>query len=213
MEGEETLYRHIKNYPQYFNNDLIKEPQLIFLTHQLINIYPNSKYIFVVRHPVDNIRSILDRVEIDPNNLPSDVMQVKVKPYSNDTINNFWRSVLDGSNLKQWHDPKPTDFIYNLSMRWNIAISNYQQLKSKALILKYEDFCGNKQKEIENLCAKMGINQQYDIENLVNNTFQPRGKNRNIDVKSLFKHEDLNKIQNICADQMKWLGYEQYRSL
>ena len=58
----------IKQHKYKFSKEIIKEPFLSFYTEELINSFPNSKIVWIVRNPYQNIRSILNRLKI-PGNL------------------------------------------------------------------------------------------------------------------------------------------------
>jgi|GEM_PF-3730491 len=47
-----------------FNEGVFKEPSLTFFWKEILQKFPNSKALFVVRNPFENIRSILDRVNL-----------------------------------------------------------------------------------------------------------------------------------------------------
>ena len=51
----------------YFSTDIIKEPDLTFHYEALLNYFPKAKFVFVIRDPRDNIRSILNRLKISGN--------------------------------------------------------------------------------------------------------------------------------------------------
>ena len=50
-----------------FSSEIIKEPHLSIFYDELKIEYPNSKFVMVIRNPFDNIRSILDRLNVEGN--------------------------------------------------------------------------------------------------------------------------------------------------
>lgn len=64
--GEIEFEKFIIENAHYFAKKLVKEPDLTFMYHKITRKFPKSKIILITRHPVDNIRSVLDRVNIPP---------------------------------------------------------------------------------------------------------------------------------------------------
>ena len=56
-----SLNYFIKNHKYEFSKEIIKEPSLSYHVEDLIETYPDSKFIWIVRNPFQNIRSILNR--------------------------------------------------------------------------------------------------------------------------------------------------------
>ena len=50
-----------------FSNEIIKEPHLSIFYPQLRIRFPKSKFVMIIRNPIHNIRSILDRLDIKGN--------------------------------------------------------------------------------------------------------------------------------------------------
>ena len=52
-----------------FSSEIIKEPHLSIFYDELKIEYPNSKFVMIIRNPFDNIRSILDRLNVEGNQI------------------------------------------------------------------------------------------------------------------------------------------------
>ena len=50
-----------------FSADIIKEPHLSIFFDELKTEYPQSRFVMIIRNPFDNIRSILDRLDVVGN--------------------------------------------------------------------------------------------------------------------------------------------------
>ena len=62
-----TTSKFIKINRLEFSADIIKEPHLSVFYEELMKEFPQSKFIMIVRNPLDIFRSILDRLDIDGN--------------------------------------------------------------------------------------------------------------------------------------------------
>lgn len=186
---------------KYFSNTLIKEPTLTFFYEDLLKKYPIANYIFIVRHPLDNIRSILDRVNIAPDKLPLSTEYVK-----NSNIKDAWKDIcLDSLNINEYNT-----LTENLVHRWRRAVKTYLENKQNFYLVKYEDFNNDKIKTIKNLGSKIGISEKADISNIINLQFQPKGSNREKNINELFSKQIINKVESICKEEMFNLEYEFY---
>lgn len=181
-----------------FSKDIIKEPSLTFLYNELMPHFPEGKVVFIIRHPVDNIRSILNRL-----NLPGDLDQLGKKelkklrsaPYD-------WTRVVDG----RWLGIECHNYIEQLAERWNLAADIYLKHSENMVLMRYEDFRADKIGELSLLAEKLGLEPTHDIEDKVNIQYQPAGKN--VDKIDFFGEDNLARIENICAERMKSFSYD-----
>jgi len=118
-----------------FSRELIKEPGFTFLYPALEELFPSGHFVMVVRDPRDNIRSILDRLELpgDQRYLDEDHIQ---------DISPEWKQVLDGS----WMGLEGETYIDMLAARWAAAVQVYLDSSDCIELIRYEDFCDNKKK-------------------------------------------------------------------
>ena len=193
---EKEFSSFVNHYSILFSTYIIKEPWLTFIASQVYDRFPKARYILIVRDPRDNIRSILDRLNIPGN-----------KENNPDEINNLkpgWKQVFI-PELYHWNCK---NYIEILSNRWNYAINIKEYIQSKKIIVvRYEDFKNNKIRFIKDLATKIGEKGQEDISAFINKQFQPMGASRNIPWKDIYGEENLEKIEKICKSNMKRYDY------
>ena len=155
---------------------------------------------FIVRHPVHNIRSILDRVNISPISLP-----IQAETLSNIQINQTWKRILSGDLIGFGEKKEISDI---LAYRWCKAVDIYLKNKNKFILVKYEDFIKDKGKSIEDIAGHLNLKKKKDIQYIKDFQFQPKGKYSDCDIKKIFSLSILSKIQDICRDGMNKVGYD-----
>ena len=179
-----------------FSSKIIKEPHLSVFYNELKQEFTESKFIMIIRNPLDNIRSILDRLNIDGNKKNLDEEDKKKIFHSwNLLFNNTW---IQG-NRKQ--------YIEVLAERWNIISEIFLENKNNMTLIKYEEFLENKTEKINELCDKMKLNKENDISKYLDIQFQPKGGKKEIDLIEFFGQENQEKIISICKNNMNKLGY------
>lgn len=188
--GKIDLARHVKKYSLPFSRDIIKEPAATYLIDKIGGYFKLEKYVFIVRNPFDNIRSILNRLEI-PGNLET----IDLKK-----VNRNWHWM--------FREGKGEDYIRDLATRWLEANDQDIHMRSKrCLLIKYEDFRKNKSGSIESLATQLGLPVKRSIEEVKDHQFQPKGK----PVESLtdfYGKRNLEIIREVCGARMKELGYD-----
>lgn len=181
-----------------FSNKIIKDPYFIFILDDVLDLFPQSEFIFISRDPRDNIRSILNRL-----NLPGNLDFLSEDHLNGCPSKTAWRAVLEGKLPKVDGD----NYIEKLSHRWNIAVDSYQLNCKKIKLVKYEDFVQDKINFIHKLCNEINLEPTVSIRKDVNKQYQSRG-NKDISWMDFFGEENIMKIEKICGDRMKLLGYE-----
>lgn len=193
--GKISLEKIINKNKYYFSRQIIKEPNLTFLYDQLISIYPNSvKFIFIVRDPRDNIRSLLNRIKV-PGNLQN------IDSYTPQFTNH--EKVLFNKDIIPYSS---NHYIKQLAERWVKAVSVYLAAKENFTLVKYEDFNKSKLKFINDLSLKMGCELKNDISSKINIQYQPKG-DRSVKWEDFFGLENLEQIIAICKESMQKIGY------
>ena len=225
LQGEISFQKFLDRHRVDFSKDIVKEPNLTFLYQELLQKFPNSKFIFVIRDPRDNIKSILNRLSI-PGNL-----KILTSEYMG-VIPQSWKSILQNKGLKI-ENSDFTNYIESLANRWNLA-SNIllknsgkvsdriceNKLKPGSIaFIRYEDFTEQKHIELVRLSLLLDLKPVNDITKKVNIQFQPRGKGsftwvqKNINWEDFFGRENLSKIEDICSNNMKAFGYDTFNDL
>lgn len=192
--GQLPLSCFVRSTHHRFTSQLIKEPCLTFLYEELVELFPNSKYLFVIRHPAENIRSILDRLRI-----PGNLGHFKIK----DDLHKAWKDVLDGSLLKT----KSKHYIAILAIRWVISTKTYLKHKDKMILIRYEDFIKNKYKNIQQIAEELKIEKKQDIGNILDKQYQPKGSNSGTPWNEFYSEKNLAIINKICKPYMKYFDY------
>jgi len=180
---------------EFIYNQIIKEPQLTFSFSELKKVHKKSKVVIIIRDPRDNIRSILNRV-----NLRGDLQNVDISKLD---IIEAWKSILYSKNI----GVTSSEYIDNLANRWNIIVKIYEQNKNDIILVRYEDFLKNKKGFIEQLCKYLEIKYKYDISKKTEIQYQSKG-NRNVAWIDFFGKENLSRINNICKEGISNFNYE-----
>jgi hypothetical protein len=193
MKGEASVEQLIRRNRMGFASQIIKHPNLTLIHALLADRFPRARWVFVVRDPRDNIRSILDRLGI-----PGTKTRVTREEWAE--IPRAWQGVLGG-------DPT-TNPIASLAARWNLLLNPYLVHSDQMILIRYEDFVLDKSKAIRLLADEIGLEVRGNILKRVDHQFQPQGANRGVDPLKFFGVENLTTIELLCISGMKALGYE-----
>ncbi|ALO15611.1 Sulfotransferase domain protein [Salinivirga cyanobacteriivorans] len=174
------LKQHLIKHSEILNYKILKEPNFTLLFDQFQQLFPSSKFVFIVRNPWDNIRSILNRVNIEGN-----LLHLNDK----ETIPPGWKSVFNDSFSDKEH------YIDKLAEYWVINTDIYVENKESFILVKYEDFVNNKLNYIDELVKKLELkNPRLPLD--VNTQYQPKGESY-IDINQFFE-TNIQKIDRIC---------------
>tara|TARA_E500000331_G_C17273023_1_gene720274 strand:+ start:19268 stop:20035 length:768 start_codon:yes stop_codon:yes gene_type:complete len=187
----------IQEHAYEFSKDIIKEPSLSFFTDDLLGLYLDSKFVWIVRNPFQNIRSILNRLKI-----PGNLQKINFEDYVELKKTPAWKLNLQSKMFGY----KSKNYIEALAFRWNHAFNIYMQNEERIVLVKYEDFLIDKKSFIEKLALEIGFSIKDDISSHVNIQYQPKG-NSNIDLKAFFGEKNYLIIETICKENMRKLGY------
>lgn len=176
-----------------FSRDIVKEANLTVFYDELVAYFPRAKFVFVLRDPRDNIRSILNSLDI-PGNLSELPRQKKLR--------RGWDLVLDGT----WFGLPGAHYIDRLALRWNFMADQYLRHGDTMVLTRYEVFLADKVREIGRLAVALGHPPLYDITAKIDIPYQPPG-NRAISWEAFFGEENLCRIERTCGASMQRLGY------
>jgi len=185
-----------------FSREVVKDPNLTFLYEPLRERFPEAKFGMVVRDPRDNIRSILDRLELAGDKTTLD-------PSWSEQMTNGWGRVIDGG----WMGIEGETYIDHLAGRWKRAARIYLDHQDNIELIRYEDFVEGKVSAIDDLVSRLGEELKNGIEEKVDQQYQPRGGRRDADWLSVFGEENLERIESKCTEEMRALGYTNFRIL
>jgi len=195
IKGELTFSKFVESHKLDFSREIVKEPNLTLLEPELSEYFSNSQFVFVIRDPRDNIRSILNRLQL-PGNM------AKLEPEHWEKINQSWKLIVDNS----WLELGGENYIEMLAARWNFTSNVFLENPEKMKLIRYEDFLKDKNGEIARLAKALKLNQSKDILDKVDIQFQGRG-NREVKWQDFFGPDNLSKIEVICGEKMKLLRY------
>lgn len=190
---QKSAEKFVRKYKWEFSKDLIKEPHLTFLFEKFAPFFPDAKVIFIIRDPRDNIRSILDRVNLPGDKTDINIEEQKLLPIWKDIIIN------EGLNLDG------NTYIEKLAHRWCAAADVYLNNNAMTLI-RYEAFNDKKVKTIAKICGELSIPQKNDISSKVDIQYQPSG-NASVSWDTFFGQQNLERIESICGPRMAKFGY------
>lgn len=193
--GNVSFKQIVRQNRRDFARRIIKEPNLTFCFDELVRYFPSARYVFIVRDPRDNIRSVLDRLKL-PGDLPD------ITPEQWRTIPHAWKYVIDNG----WQHISKGTYIENLSRRWDAAVHIYQQHADLMRLVRYEDFCADKVGVICSLAEQLRLVARHGIAEMVDRQYQPRG-NRQARWDAFFGPANLARINEICGPMLETMGY------
>lgn len=188
----ETLWRR---YRHIFSGTIVKDPSFVLLLDQLRELFPMAQIVFIIRDPRDNIRSILNRL-----NLPGNPEEGNINL---DRLPIGWRHLLSG----QYPKVEGRDYVEVLSRRWIMAVEELTKHKEYCVEIRYEDFKKNKSASIFELAKKLGYCNLINIDKLADVQYQPKG-NSSVQWAEFFGEKHLAVINRITGPMLSEFGYE-----
>ncbi|MEO0364767.1 MAG: sulfotransferase [Pseudomonadota bacterium] len=195
------LGRLIQKHRALFDSVVVKDPDLIFAWPDCSTCFPNARFVFIVRDPRDNIRSICNRL-----NLPGKRSTKIPPPESMDRPNAHWTKVISGELPLITSTAAGGDYIANLAHRWNLASQIFLENRDAMTLVRYEDFKRNKLGVLNNLADEVGLNMTRDVSDSLSKPFQPKG-NSDISWSEFYSPDALRTIEEICAPLMSEFDY------
>lgn len=198
FNGELTFRDLIRQNKLYFATDIIKDPNFVFFHYAMRKCFPNGRFIFIVRDPRDNIRSILNRLDV-PGNLRA--LEGAYKESYFDRVG--WKLVMEG----RLPDVAGATYIERLANRWNLVVETYIDHQDDMVLIRYEDFVKDKAGVIAQLARQVGLIPRRDITAFMDVQYQPRG-DHSITWSEFFGVDNLHRIETICSSRMSYFGYK-----
>jgi hypothetical protein len=192
--GELSIERLLAEHRATFRGGLVKDPNFPFFLTELLRLFPSAGFVFIVRDPRANVRSILNRLD-----LPGRPDEADDRPTN---VSDTWRRVLEGRTP----DVECRDYVHCAVERWRITTAAYRRHADRVTLVRYEDFNRDKPGVVKATLAGLGIPGDRPIDHLVDRQFQPRG-DRTVSWAEFFGPERLAAIERRCAEEMKALGY------
>ncbi|MFO7895154.1 MAG: sulfotransferase [Longimicrobiales bacterium] len=192
--GERPFEAFVRRFRADFARDVVKDPHLTFLYPQLAQRFPQARFVMVMRDPRDNIRSILNRLE-----LPGDLDDLDPEAYRR--MRPLWEAILKGP----WLDVEG-NYVERLADRWSLGARVYLQHQEEIELIRYEDFVADKLGAITGLAERLGVEQRGCIEHKLDTRYQPPG-DRDVGRREFFGPSNLRAIEARCAEAARALGY------
>ena len=195
MRQEMSIAELVRKNALAFSKDVVKEPNLSFFATELRECFPDARFVFVLRDPRDNIRSILNRLGIRGD--------LAANP-ATESIPKQWREVFVPTLLQL---PSSCDHYTDvLAHRWARVVQGYLTYEGATLLIQYEDFLKDKCGAIADLASRLGLAQNADIRDKVDVRYQPSGDN-SVTWEEFFGEGNLSAIEVICGHGMQRFGY------
>jgi hypothetical protein len=182
-----------------FRATVVKEPILTFYAEELLQRLPTTRFVFIVRDPRDNIRSILNRLK-----LRGDQDSLTAAQWA--SIPAAWREVIENRRLGFSCD----HYVESLARRWMCAWQLCSIMNERMVTVRYEDFLTDKSGFLRQLTRRVGLLARVDSPTSVNKQFQERG-DRDAHWPTFFG-KNLTAINAVCRSAMSKLGYDLERT-
>ncbi len=193
--GRTPIAEFVRRNAWAFSAAIVKEPNLTFAAPQLMQHFPQSRGIFVVRDPCANIRSIVTRLK-----LPGTAQELSRKEWRR--IGPNWRMILRGEDIAVGGD----NHIEILARRWMRALDMCDKIRDRVRVVRYEDFNADKTGLILALAHEFSLPVTGDISQSLNRDFQPRAP-AEWSPMDFFGPRNLDCIARICAGRASAFGY------
>jgi hypothetical protein len=180
-----------------FDRKIVKEPSLTFFYNDLVKWMPEAKYVFIVRNPFDNIRSILNRLKI-----PGDLKDINIDDWPELSYMPTWKLAVDST----WLGCPNGSYIEALAYRWCVAADVFLENNDAMYLIKYEDFLKDKVGVVDDVCRYFCLGSENDISEFLGKHYQSKG-NRGTNLFDFFGRENYEKIENICRARARKFDY------
>ena len=179
IQGEASFERFAKRNRWEFSKPIVKEPNITHMYDHLRSAFPHAKFIFVVRDPFSNIRSIIQRLSLPPRGN-------ELKHCSN--VPRVWRAIL------QISQDEGGGYIGRFAANWRRCADIFLCNQADMIAVRYEDFRENKRSTIESLARSVGLKVKCNIEQYVNRPFQTAGT----EVRDYFEYFGEDNCRTVC---------------
>ncbi|MEL7030789.1 MAG: sulfotransferase [Pseudomonadota bacterium] len=197
LDGRVSFDEFVRTARFYFSRAFIKDPGLTFLLDRIDERFPSAKYVFVVRNPLTNIRSILNRL-----NLPGDLTDIGEEHW--EYVRNVrpnWQPVLTGQSGGYFDGSYIERLAHRCRMALEIAFDD-----ERWKIVRYEDFLNDKVGIIQETLKWLELPTKADISPIVDQPFQPASTVTSPPLE-FFGDSNHQKIIDICGASMRKHGY------
>ncbi len=187
----------VRQHRRWFAAQVNKAPEFTFMFDDLRECFPNARFVFTIRDPRDNVRSILNRLRI-PGNLKT-LDHTLMDRVRGDGWGWLFQDHLTGDQCEGYVDV--------LAELWQRAANVYAENADRMVLIRYEDFVANKATQIAQLAEAVGLKPANDISDAVDVQYQPAG-DHSLAWPDFFGPENLHRLETHCGDRMRLFGYE-----
>lgn len=195
FSGNISLLDLWEEHFKIFSGKVVKDPNFPLLMDDLVKAMPKAKFVSIVRDPRDNIRSILNRL-----NLPAGP---KLAALNGLDIGATWLNILNGLSPKLAGE----NYLEVLAWRWRLSAEGLIKHRDLCVEIRYEDFLKNKESEILKACDSLGYKKRNSISHLLDVQFQSKGDS-SASWEEFFTTEYLTQINKIVEPCLKEFGYD-----
>lgn len=190
IEGTSTLNEFISHNKSFFSKKIIKDPDLTFLLPEVLNVYPQSKIVFILRDPIANVRSILNRLGL------SGTIETLSEEERNQMEQRLpeWYDAVDGKRFGHGDSNPVLSLLKRAIKSHEICAANQERFT----VVCYEDFLSDKKNYIEGLCQKLDIEVLQDVRKYVDVQYQPKGK-RSGTLADFFGAKNWERMQQLLS--------------
>lgn len=196
--GELSLADFVEANRLAFSRPLVKEPALTFLLDPLVECFPDSPIVFVVRDPRSNIRSILNRLGLPGDREALDAAALERAGRAGPN----WRRMLEPG---AWCGAHSEHYVLRLAERWRRAAELLLEHRDRLVPVRYEDFLADREGVIAELADRLGLTPRRRLGERAFHAFQRPGCPAPPQL--FFGPRNLARILDCCAEPMRALGY------
>lgn len=196
LQGRMDARAFLWRYRHEFSRDIVKEPSLTWIAREVFRELPHAKGVLVVRDPAQNLRSLLDRLD-----LPGDAPGLTEERLAR--LSRAWRRNIDC----RWMGCAGESYVEWMSHRWVRAAALALDPVLGLTVIRYEDFMADKVGCLRTTASSLGLDFRPDRLVDTNHAFQPRGSHRGVSPHIFFGEENLAKIRRITGPVAQQLGY------
>ncbi len=191
-----SVAEYARRHPRHFAAGINKDPNFTFMAPELRDAFPGARFIFIVRDPRQNIRSILNRLRL-PGDQPA-----LTDPDLGRVLASRWRWLFEDAV----EDGVCPDYVGVVARHWLRAARAYGPSRDFVRLVRYEDFVADKEGTIRDLAREVGLAPVRDISDRVDRQYQKKGKS-GVEPGEFYGPGNLARIEALCADAMVEFGY------
>lgn len=198
LDENPTVAEFARSAPELFKASVIKDNDFTFLVPELRLAFPKARFVFIVRDPRDNIRSMLNRLEYSG---AQDDLSASEREALRQRLPG-WYEILTGASFGE----DGGHYIDVLAARWVRAARVYLDRPETMTLVRYEDFDAAKRATVEDLARTLGFPVVADVTASQDKQFQPLG-DRTVTWPDFFGPANLERIDRICGPYLARFGY------